>query len=224
MSRRSGFTLLEVAIALSLTAMASGVAAGALWAARRTSEVQSRFATEEATGMRWRALLTDMLRHAPSAERVNEPLLTLRETEYGPELRFLSQGVVEPFGTGAIWAIVVREDRLGVLLEAEPLGIPSATMPDGTHPPALLARVPAFHALQIELLEPDAGGAGVRSGASGGVNDNARWRTDWPLAQMRPSAITIRWQDRRTSDPVVDRAASPFVLHLDAFVGAGVER
>ncbi|WP_337171193.1 prepilin-type N-terminal cleavage/methylation domain-containing protein [Gemmatimonas aurantiaca] len=220
MNRRSGFTLLEVAIALSLTAMAAGVAAGALWAARRTSEVQSRFATEEATGMRWRALLTDMLRHAPSAERVNEPLLTLRETEYGPELRFLSQGVVEPFGTGAIWAVVVREDRLGVLLEAEPLGIPSATMPDGTHTPALLARVPASGALQIELLEAAVGGAGVRNG----VDNNARWRTDWPLAQMRPSAITIRWQDRRTGDPVVDRAASPFVLHLDAFVGAGVDR
>ena len=170
--------------------------------------------------MRWRALLTDMLRHAPSAERVNEPLLTLRETEYGPELRFLSQGVVEPFGTGAIWAVVVREDRLGVLLEAEPLGIPSATMPDGTHPPALLARVPASGALQIELLEAAVGGAGVRNG----VDNNARWRTDWPLAQMRPSAITIRWQDRRTGDPVVDRAASPFVLHLDAFVGAGVDR
>lgn len=220
MNRRPGFTLLELAIALSLTAMAAGVAAGALWSARRTSEVQSRFATHEATGMRWRALLTDMLRHAPSAERVNEPLLTLRETAYGPELRFLSQGVEEPFGTGAIWAVVVREDSLGVLLEAEPLGLQSTTMSGETRAPTLLARVPASGALQIELLEPDAGGAGVRYGA----DNSARWRTDWPLAQMRPSAIAIRWQDRRTGDHVVDRAASPFVLHLDTFVGAGVDR
>ncbi len=212
MRPRTGFTLLELAIALSLTAIAASVAAGALWSARRTSEAQVRFGAYEGAEMRWRALLTDMLRHAPAAERVDEPLLALRETAHGPVLRFLSQGVQEPFGTGIIWVVVVREDSAGVLLEAQPLRSPAASLPDLAPQPVLLSRLPAAEALRIEVLESGGGDASGPTADRRSDQADQRWRPDWSLAQMRPSAVTIRWRDRRT-----DHTASPFTLRLTAF-------
>ncbi|BAH38140.1 hypothetical protein GAU_1098 [Gemmatimonas aurantiaca T-27] len=209
--RRTGFTLLELVIALSLTAVSTGVAASAIWAARRTAEAQQNFAMHGETDARWRALLTDMLRHAPPAERVDRPLLTITATTTGPELRFLSQGVREPFGTGAVWEVVVRQDGAGLMLQATPLarGASGATLGASEDSPGhLVARIPGVDALDIQVLE-------TATGTSG-----AQWRHDWPLAQTRPAAIALQWQPHGRSIP--EPTVTPLIVALETLSNTGV--
>jgi len=102
MRPRPGFTLLEVIVAITVTGLALTTAGMALSAARSTAaRIQRHEARTEADG-RVRAVLTDMLRHAPRAEQVDEPLLVVDRTGPTPVLRFLSTGVHEPDGTGGV--------------------------------------------------------------------------------------------------------------------------
>ncbi len=214
--RRAGFTLLELVIALSLTAMAAGVAASAIWAARRTAESQQHFATHGEADARWRALLVDMLRHPPAAERVDRPLLTITTTSDGPELRFLSQGVREPFGTGGVWEVVITQDSLGVLMQATALArlTPTASLrTEENSDDQFIARIPDVGALDIQVLEPAV------------ANGGAQWRHDWPLAQTRPAAVTLQWQSRSaTAGLSTPEQTAPLVVALETLAGSGVSR
>lgn len=203
---RAGFTLLELVIALSLTAMATGVAASAIWAARRTSESQQDFAAHGESEARWRALVVDMLRHPPAAERVDRALLAVHVTPDGQELRFLSQGVREPFGTGDVWDVVITQDSTDVVLRATPLQRPGALSAASQ---TLVARIADVHGLEIAVLEPAT------------ANGAAQWRADWPLAQTRPAAVSLQWQPAGADRTVPTTGSSlrvppPLVVGLDA--------
>ena len=97
---RSGFTLVELMVALTLTAIAAGVAGGTMMAARRTGERVEAHKQENEAEVRLRAVLTDMLRHAPPGDAATEPLLQLRRDADGLVLEFLTTGVQAPLGTG----------------------------------------------------------------------------------------------------------------------------
>ncbi|MBL0171420.1 MAG: prepilin-type N-terminal cleavage/methylation domain-containing protein [Gemmatimonadaceae bacterium] len=183
--RRTGFTLLEVILALMLTAVSVTIAGSAL---RTATVARERIAehrdTLEREG-RLRAMLTDMLRHAPSAESVDEPLLRVRRTPTGStELVFLSQGVQAPFGTGRLWRVSLRVADAGVVLDAQPIGA-------AVERTSLHATVGSLHALSVRLLE------------HGGGIGGAQWREDWPLVQSRPASIAIGFGDERAHPPLV---------------------
>ena len=185
---RRGFTLLELLIALVLTALAVTLAASAV---RAATSVRDRVGTHRDTTealARLQALLTDMLRHAPAADLVDEPLLRVLPGADGqPALTFVSQGVRPPFGTGAPWRVTLHTTADGLVLDAIPLG----RTPDGT---VLRAVVPGMRAVAIQLLE----GASAR--------DGAQWRSDWPLAASRPAAVAIT---------LGDGSRTPLVVSLD---------
>ena len=119
--RARGFTLLELLMAIVLTAVAVAIAAGAL---RAASDARVRVATHREhleRETRLRSALSDMLRHAPSAESVLEPLLVTDADARGTtRLVFLSQGVRAPFGTGRIWRVELSVDQDSLVLAAWP--------------------------------------------------------------------------------------------------------
>jgi general secretion pathway protein J len=195
---RRGFTLLELLLAITLTAIAAGAAGTALSAARTAS---ARVATHRAQGeaaSRFRAMLTDLLHHAPAAEAVSEPLLVIGRDAVGTTLQFLSQGVRPPFGTGPVWRVRVSRDGDRLLLRADPLGA------DRSEPSVMMALtdMASFEVLALERA----------NGLEG-----ARWRPDWPLAQRRPAALALSWT-RRDADDAPGRDGgqdAPFVVALD---------
>lgn len=171
---RPAFTLLELLIAITLTALAAGVAGAALSAARTA---RARVATHRARGeaeTRFRAMLTDLLRHAPAPASVSEPLLVIGRDATGPTLQFLSQGLRPPFGTGPVWRVRVSRADDGLTVRADAIG--SEVMA-----PAVVMHLDATASFEVLALE----------GATG--RDGARWRPDWPLAQRRPAAVALSW-------------------------------
>jgi general secretion pathway protein J len=195
---RQGFTLLELMMALTLTAIAAGVAATALSAARSARARVAAHRTHGEADTRLRALLADLLRHAPAAEAVSEPLLTIGRDASGATLQFLSRGVRPPYGTGPIWRVQLARDGERLLLRADALGVAGTA---GTDAPVVMA-VEDVASFEVLALEPANG------------REAARWRTDWPLAQRRPAAVALSWTRGDAAGPA-NATRAPFVVALD---------
>lgn len=199
---RRGFTLLEVMVALTLTALAAGIAGSALSAAHSTSAAVARHRDGAEAELQWRALVSDLLRHAPPAgvtsDMRDEPRLVIATDAGSPTLQFLSRGLGTSRGTGATWRVMIAASADTLLVSATPIGRAGST---GTAAP-LFARIGAVRDLRIEVLEPAR------------VGEVARWRTDWPLRQARPRAVRISW----TSDT---GTVTPLVVALDPLQGEG---
>ncbi|MEQ1692922.1 MAG: prepilin-type N-terminal cleavage/methylation domain-containing protein [Gemmatimonas sp.] len=184
-SRRAGFTLLEVVLALMLTAVSVTIAGSALRTATTARERISEHQDTLEREARLRSMLTDMLRHAPRAESVAEPLLrVLRAPDGSQQLVFLSQGVRAPFGTGPTWRVTVHAADSGLVLDAQPIG---ATREIAT----IHAVVRSVREFTVQLLD------------RGGGLDAAQWRTDWPLMQSRPTTIALGFGDETARPPLV---------------------
>ena len=170
---RGGFTLLEVMLAIVLTAVAVATASLAL---RTATTARDRVAEHRQTlerVSRLRTMLTDMLRHAPSASAVDEPLLRVWRSPAGEtQLVFLSKGVRAPFGTGPTWRVMLTQTASGLTLDATPIGV-------GADQAALHTVLPGVQDMSVQLLD-----------LPGGLSD-ARWRSDWPLERSRPGTIAV---------------------------------
>lgn len=194
-------------LALTLTAIAAGIAGTTLTAARRTAETITLHERTAEADARLRALLTDMLRHgAPAAmgsgARGEEALLRVTPTRYGGQLVFLSRGVTAPFGTGPVWRVTLGSDGEALVLDAEPVGAR-----DGDPVFAMHTSLPGITHLDVEVLEPAT------------AFDGARWRGDWPLAQARPAAVSLDWsrdaRDGAGRESARDARRAPLVVALD---------
>jgi len=194
---RVGFTLLEVIVAITVTGLALTTAGMALSAARNTAaRIQNHEARTEADS-RLRALLTDMLRHAPLAEQVDEPLLVVDRTGATPVLRFLSTGVREPYGTGGVWRVDVTLRDSTLVMRATPTGRDIDASP-------LTATLSPVTRFDVRVLEH----------ATALASPN--WRADWPIAQDRPRAIELSWQrsGETRSDETQSGDAMPMPLRV----------
>ena len=173
MTSRRGFTVLELLIALVLTAVAVTMAGSVLRTASFARERTAQHRERHERLAQVRALLTDMLRHAPVAESVNEPLMQLTTDADGvPRFVFLSNGVRAPFGTGTTWRVSVSVRDSILLLDAEPIGTAQGER-------AVRAQVAGVSAMRVEFLE------------HGGALTRAQWRDSWPLPQSRPEAVAL---------------------------------
>jgi prepilin-type N-terminal cleavage/methylation domain-containing protein len=194
---RRGFTLLEVMLAIVLTAVAVATASLAL---RTAATARDRVAEHRQTlerESRLRTMLTDMLRHAPSASSVDEPLLRVWRTPTGEtQLVFLSKGVRAPFGTGPAWRVMLTQTDRGLVLDALAIGV-------GADEAALHTVLPGVHSLSVQVMEH-----------TGGLSA-ARWRDDWPLERARPSVIAIGFG--------ADRELPPLIVSLDPLATVAVQ-
>jgi general secretion pathway protein J len=194
---RRGFTLLEVLIALMLTAVAVTIAASALRAATTARERVLAHERRDGQWLRLRAQLTDMLRHAPSAESVDEPLLRVTHDAVGvASLTFLSNGVRPPFGAGATWRVSLTVMDSALVVDATPIGA------DGTDVTRLHVVLDDVGTMRVQLLE--------RAGGLSG----AQWRDDWPLERALPAAVALSFG----SD------VAPLTVTLDPLPAGGVRR
>jgi prepilin-type N-terminal cleavage/methylation domain-containing protein len=196
--KRRGFTLVEVVTALTLTAIVIAIAASALASASDAREVIERHQQTLEAESRWRSTVTDMLRHAPPADAVDEPLLRVSRSARSVRLTFLSVGVVQPFGTGRIWRVTIGTDSDGLQLDAEPIGT-------GQPAARLHTTLTHLHGFDVAVLESATG--------------PALWRGDWPVERSRPALVRLSFADADvgadagTSGPG-SRGAAPLYVQL----------
>ncbi len=173
---RLGFTLIELMVALTLTGIAAAIASTAVGAARRTEAVVQDHRLHAEADLRLRAMLQDMLRHAPPASMVDAPLVEIAGARDAQTLTFLSRGVVAPFGTGAVWRVTVRQESDSLVVDAECVSRAAAA--------PIRMRLPGVTSFSVRVLE------------SATQLDGVRWRDDWPVASARPAAIALTWSTR----------------------------
>jgi len=172
---RRAFTLIEVITAITLTAIVLGIAGGALSAAGTTRTTVLRHQRTLEAESRLRATVSDMLRHVPNAESVNEPLLRLvRDARGNTAFVFLSNGVREPFGTGHAWRVTLSVNESGLVMDAAAIGRDRSDA-------RLHTTVPGVDTLQIDVLE------------QARVGEATTWRADWPLERVRPALVRLRF-------------------------------
>ncbi len=193
--RRGGFTLIEVITAIALTAIVTAIASAAVASASDARATTLRHQVTVDAESRFRVLLADMLRHAPAADAVDEPLLRISAhsdpsgTSRDMQLVFLSQGVSQPFGTGRIWRVTVRSGAHGVELDAEAIGRGDALIP-------LHAVLPHRRGMRVAVLEAATNGA-------------VQWREDWPVERTRPALLKLTFEG-----DVGERSAPPLIVDL----------
>lgn len=198
---RGGFTLLEVMVALTLTALAAGIAGSALSAAHSTSAAVARHRDGAEAELQLRTLVSDLLRHAPPVgapgDVRDEARLAITSDGGVPTLRFLSRGLGTSLGTGATWRVTVSTVGDTLVVLATPIAREGAR---GAAP--VVARIAPARHLRIDVLEPAR------------IGDVARWRADWPLRQARPRAVRLAW----ANDAGV---VTPLVVALDPLQAEG---
>src|SRR5687768_14558539 len=121
MTRRAGFTLLEVMVAIVITGVVALLAYGTARAGFDTSDRLDRFHTTLEAQMIVRSLLLNALRHPPEGggAAMNDMLFTIEDrTSAGgvpmDGVRFLSRGITPPLGATEMWSVTVAPSSGGV--------------------------------------------------------------------------------------------------------------
>ena len=164
---RRGFTLLEVLVALVVTALVVTLSYGA---AQAGFDTEARLAERRAAGdalTAWRALLGDAIRHVERGVAEDDAVFVLA----ADTLRLLTRGVVPPLGTGERWQVTLAPGVDGVRLTAAPA--------EGTQAPSVSVLVREARGVRVRVL-PYAGGA---------------WTSEWPRPSAAPAAVSVRLLD-----------------------------
>ncbi len=164
---RRGFTLLEVLVALVVTAMVVTLSYGAAQAGFDTEArlAERRAAADALTA--WRALLGDAIRHVERGVADDDAVFVLA----GDTLRLQTRGVVPPHGTGERWLVTLAPTAEGVRLTASPVAGASGDV--------------------VSVLVREARGAHVRVLPYAG----GAWTDAWPRASAVPAAVSVQLLD-----------------------------
>jgi prepilin-type N-terminal cleavage/methylation domain-containing protein len=167
----SGFTLLEVMVAIVLTSLVVLVAYAAAQVsfdarARLTAHLRAVQSTRSV-----RELIQGALRDARAPQRPGDAGFTLE----GNRLSFVAAGGVEPLDPDYDWLIAIQPSTQGLVFSGVPLG----------HAPAAA----------VEFRVPDVTRWDVRVLAPAG----SQWVSNWPITTLMPRAVWITfWHDSVT--------------------------
>lgn len=180
---RPAFTLLEVVVALVVTAAVVLLAYGTVAAGTDAGERLARADAGARAEIAARTLLHDALRHAEpgvSGDDTAFVLETATDAAGRPadRLRFFSRGVVPPLGAGGRWAVSAAvTPGAGLELLAVPADVPNRA--------AVRVVVPGVTSVRVRVL--------ARSGGA--------WEGAWPTVSAVPAAVLLTFADR-AGEPV----------------------
>lgn len=188
--RRAGFTLMEVIVAITITALVAAVAAASL---RAGIDVRERVmfhrstVDAEARATEWLAM---MLRHPADASAVNEPLFIIGKTSTGNDsVVFVSKGVESTAGIGRMWRVSVFADASGLHLHSQPIVRQSDA--SGTAVAEMESVLPHITSFRAEALNAASAGR--------------EWLREWPVLRSVPVAVRFSMEtaDKTSREPLV---------------------
>jgi prepilin-type N-terminal cleavage/methylation domain-containing protein len=190
-TRQSGFTLLEVLVAIVLTSVVALLAYGTAGAGIDTSERLAQHRATAEAQLIVRSLLMDALRHTVEGggTSMNDVLFTIDDAVSSEGLpidglMFLSRGVSAPLGGATTWSVTLSPSPDGVRLFA----VPAA----GSQSP-IDAVLPGIRGLQVRALARTA---------------DLEWSNQWDAPGRVPAAVAIEFLDAQGTP-----AAPPLVVH-----------
>jgi prepilin-type N-terminal cleavage/methylation domain-containing protein len=177
-TRRSGFTLIEILVSIVLTAVVSLLVYGAVQAARDT-EARAReehHSLQSAFAMR--LLLEGALAGAQTNFLARDTIFAL-DKRISPKglphdrLTFVTSGDIPPLSPGADWIVRLEATGQGLGLSGAPIGIRT--------PSRLLAFLPGVAGLRVRVRHPSLGPG---------------WSDDWLPRAVLPEAVELTyWTD-----------------------------
>ena len=176
MRRVSGFTLLEVLVAIVLTSI---VALLAYAAAQVSFDARARLGADLSGlqgGRALREFLQDALRNAQSPQRPGDPGFTLQAAR----LSFVTAGGGTPFDPDYDWLVTLGPSARGLEVVAVPIG--------RAPPIPLTFALPAATRWDVRVLAPW----------------GSQWLEEWLSGRVMPRAVAIRlWHDADPLGPPV---------------------
>ena len=175
MSRRSGFTLIELVASIVLTAVVSLLVYGAVQAAR---DVDTRLSEEHRSlqsALAMRLLLQSVLAGAQPIFFAPDTVLVLEKRTSGrgapaDRLRLITSGEFPPLTPGADWLVSLEAARSGLQLTGAPIGVRTR--------PHTLATLPGVTGLRVRVRNSDSG---------------AGWLDQWSFPALLPEAVELTY-------------------------------
>lgn len=192
MRRTSGFTLIEMVVALVLTALVALLAYGSAEAGFTSQSRLDDFRREAQAQALMRSIVGRSLRHMAEAPPEASSALSLtravdRTGESSEKLTFLTRGVSGPLGAGALWRMTLERRPDGLLLIAVPL--------DDTDQGPIETRVPGIVNFSARFMRSVADGV---------------WQEEWHSRQA-PAAVEISFEAvRGRLPPLLARTSGEF--------------
>jgi prepilin-type N-terminal cleavage/methylation domain-containing protein len=181
---RRGFTLIELMLALVISSVVITLAYGAVRAGTDTGERAGRVRAGVQARAAARELLADALRHALPGVTGGSAVFELTDS-IGSDglphdrLRFVTRGVLPPFGAGESWRVRVFADS-GAVIDA----VTAIPREEGRYH----AELAGVRGLDVRVLPNGAG---------------APWRDVWDEVGRSPKAVSLSFvgADGRTDGP-----------------------
>ncbi|MEO8575754.1 MAG: prepilin-type N-terminal cleavage/methylation domain-containing protein [Gemmatimonadales bacterium] len=178
MTKRRAFTLIEVMIAIVLTALIALLAYGSAQAGFDTADRLDDYHSGAESQALMRGLITDGLRHLSDAPSGGPATFRSARTATGSELSFVSRGISSPLGAGSLWFVKISSSSMGIELRADPLE-------DSIAAP-IYAVVKGVRLIDVKSLRPD---------------DSGEWVHEWESPRQVPEAVEISYASERSSNP-----------------------
>ena len=176
--RRRGFTLVEVMVALVVTGLVVSLAYMAAQAGFDTDERLTRAHEGVESEAVARSLIADGIRHALPGIRGGPAVFEVSEVRtanggVSAALRFLTRGIVSPFGVSGAWEVTLAPGRRGLEIHARATG--------DAEPGSIDADLPNVASLDVRVLSRDS-----REG----------WLHSWSDVERSPVAVSLTFLDR----------------------------
>ncbi len=180
----AGFTLIEILVALVIASVVVSLSYAVLATAADTGASVEVAASDLAADARFRALLSDALRHPSQPAGVDAATFVVMHDADGDHVTFASRGMAPPLGASGNWDVTIWSDAAGVRVEAH--------AQDPASPASVRASLPG--ASQLEVWTQDRAQTG--------------WVRGWDRPARAPGMIALRWRNARTpSLPLVVRTS-----------------
>jgi prepilin-type N-terminal cleavage/methylation domain-containing protein len=172
----TGYTLLEILVAVVLTSLVALIAYGALHVSLGTRERLGVAMADEQRSRMTRELLVDVFRNMRTPQRQGDTTFTLG----GDTLMVVAAGGGPPLDADCDWRVTIRPDAGGLRFIATPVG---------RSPMAQVAfRLPGVTRMEVRVLAPT----------------GSEWLDRWPPAGVTPRAIAVTlWNRSLRVDPSV---------------------
>lgn len=174
-SCRSGFTLLELLLAIIVTGIVALVAYAAITAGLDTLDRVELHRRETQSRALFRPLVGDALRHIAEAGGDGAAVFEItpaQGTPRGETLTFLTRGIESPLGSSGLWRMRIFTSPSGLNVQADAL--------ENAAQPSILTVVPGVSELRVRVLQS---------------GQDRAWVTNWSAPRQHPYAVKIELVD-----------------------------